>query len=46
MDSRIVYCTDEKYRAELEKLRDEVRKTLQACQKTLRNMPQEGTDND
>ena len=28
MDSRIVYCADEKYRAELEKLRDEVRKTL------------------
>ena len=28
MDSRIVYCTDEAYRAELEKLRDDVRKTL------------------
>ena len=39
MDSRIVYCADEKYRAELEKLRDQVRKTLAApfgeadCQK-------------
>ena len=28
MDSRIVYCADEQYRAELEKLRDDVRKTL------------------
>ena len=28
MDSRIVYCADEKYRAELEKLRDEVRKMM------------------
>ena len=28
MDSRIVYCADEKYRKELEKLRDDVRKTL------------------
>lgn len=28
MDSRIVYCADEKYRTELEKLRDQVRKTL------------------
>ena len=28
MDSRIVYCADEKYRTELEKLRDDVRKTL------------------
>ena len=28
MDSRIVYCADEKYRVELEKLRDEVRKTM------------------
>ena len=27
MDSRIVYCADEKYRTELEKLRDDVRKT-------------------
>ena len=30
MDSRIVYCADEKYRAELEKLRDQARKTLAA----------------
>lgn len=28
MDSRIVYCAEEKYRTELEKLRDQVRKTL------------------
>ena len=28
MDSRIVYCANEKYRTELEKLRDQVRKTL------------------
>ena len=28
MDSRIVYCADEKYRTEMEKLRDQVRKTL------------------
>ena len=28
MDSRIVYCADEKYRTELEKLRDQVRRTL------------------
>ena len=28
MDSRIVYCADEKYRTELERLRDQVRKTL------------------
>ena len=28
MDSEIVYCADEKYRKELEKLRDDVRKTL------------------
>ena len=28
MDSRIVYCADEKYRTELEMLRDQVRRTL------------------
>ena len=28
MDSQIVYCADEKYRAELEKLREQVRKRL------------------
>ena len=28
MDSRIVYCADEKYRTELEELRDRVRSTL------------------
>ena len=30
MDSRIVYCADEKYLAELEKLRNQARKTLAA----------------
>ena len=31
MDSRIMYCADEKYRSELEKLREQVRNKIEAA---------------
>ena len=46
MDARIVYCADEKYRSELEALRDQVRQTLAEpfCEADLRKA--EGVLND